>query len=86
MAGYVNPVARQTGEVGSKSRARELGIPFEGSPGPHNAITDVPGVATPINQLIRTVTFRDPVASNRFSQSPSRPSEIVLYGRDCMMR
>jgi len=25
-------------------RARDLGVPFDGSPGPHNAITDVPGV------------------------------------------
>lgn len=28
----------------TKPRARELGIPFEGTPGPFNAITDVPGV------------------------------------------
>ena len=27
-----------------KPRARELGVPFEGQPGPDNAITDVPGV------------------------------------------
>ena len=27
-----------------KPRARELGIPFDGNPGPFNAITDVPGV------------------------------------------
>ncbi len=27
-----------------KPRARELGVPFEGQPGPNNAITDVPGV------------------------------------------
>ncbi len=27
-----------------KPRARDLGVPFEGQPGPHNAITDVPGV------------------------------------------
>lgn len=26
-------------------RARDLGLPFPGTPGPHNAITDVPGVA-----------------------------------------
>ena len=49
MAGYVNPIARQSGEVGSKRRARELGIPFEGSLVFHNAITDFPGVATPID-------------------------------------
>ena len=28
-----------------KPRARDLGIPFDGRPGAHNAITDVPGVA-----------------------------------------
>src|SRR4051794_1409780 len=28
----------------AKPRARDLGVPFEGTPGPHNAITDVPGV------------------------------------------
>lgn len=29
----------------TKPRGRELGLPFPGTPGPHNAITDVPGVA-----------------------------------------
>ena len=29
----------------SKPRARDLGLPFPGTPGPFNAITDVPGVA-----------------------------------------
>jgi D-aminopeptidase len=32
------------GKTGRKPRARELGIPFDGLPGPLNAITDVPGV------------------------------------------
>lgn len=27
-----------------KPRARDLGLPFRGTPGPHNAITDVAGV------------------------------------------
>ena len=27
-----------------KPRARDLGLPFKGSPGRYNAITDVPGV------------------------------------------
>ncbi len=31
-------------QAGSKPRARDLGIPFEGTPGPLNAITDVAGV------------------------------------------
>ncbi|MBS1527891.1 MAG: S58 family peptidase, partial [Bacteroidetes bacterium] len=29
---------------GQKPRARDIGIPFEGTPGQWNAITDVPGV------------------------------------------
>ena len=30
--------------AGAEPRARDLGIPFDGSPGVNNAITDVPGV------------------------------------------
>jgi D-aminopeptidase len=36
----------------SKPRARDLGIPFDGTPGPLNAITDVPGVAVGHTTLI----------------------------------
>jgi L-aminopeptidase/D-esterase-like protein len=35
-----------------KPRARDLGIPFEGTPGPHNAITDVPGVEVGFTTII----------------------------------
>ena len=35
-----------------QARARDLGIPFEGSPGPLNAITDVPGVEVGHKTLI----------------------------------
>jgi L-aminopeptidase/D-esterase-like protein len=35
-----------------KSRARDLGVPFEGTPGPLNAITDVPGVEVGHTTLI----------------------------------
>src|SRR5439155_11544340 len=35
-----------------KPRARELGIPFEGTPGPLNAITDVKGVTVGYTTLI----------------------------------
>ncbi|HTR02901.1 MAG TPA: P1 family peptidase [Thermoanaerobaculia bacterium] len=31
-------------QAADKPRARQLGVPFEGTPGPLNAITDVPGV------------------------------------------
>ena len=34
-------------------RARDLGIPFDGLPGRHNAITDVPGVEVGVETIIR---------------------------------
>ena len=37
---------------GGKLRARGAGIPFDGKPGPANAITDVPGVAVGYTTLI----------------------------------
>jgi hypothetical protein len=33
-----------TMDAQTKPRARDLGVPFEGTPGPLNAITDVAGV------------------------------------------
>jgi L-aminopeptidase/D-esterase-like protein len=36
----------------SKPRARDLGIPFDGTPGPNNAITDVAGVEVGFSTLI----------------------------------
>ena len=36
----------------STTRARDLGIPFEGTPGPDNAITDVAGVKVGHSTLI----------------------------------
>lgn len=41
LADAVQPVSTT---VRNKPRARDLGIPFEGQPGPNNAITDVPKV------------------------------------------
>jgi D-aminopeptidase len=35
-----------------KARARDLGVPFDGTPGPFNAITDVPGVTVGHTTLI----------------------------------
>ncbi len=40
LAGTSGGRAQETSE-----RARDIGIPLEGTPGPLNAITDVPGVA-----------------------------------------
>ncbi len=36
-----------------KPRARDLGVPFDGTPGPLNAITDVPGVTVGFTTLIK---------------------------------
>ncbi|WP_353808609.1 P1 family peptidase [Agromyces sp. SYSU T00194] len=40
------------GAAGSQPRARDLGVPFDGVPGPWNAITDVPGVLVGYETLI----------------------------------
>jgi len=49
LALVVLPAAAQTG---AKTRARDLGIPFDGTPGPLNAITDVKGVEVGHRTLI----------------------------------
>ncbi|MEO8108255.1 MAG: P1 family peptidase, partial [Actinomycetes bacterium] len=36
----------------TNARARDLGITFDGDSGPHNAITDVPGVEVGFTTLI----------------------------------
>lgn len=41
-----------------KVRARDLGIPFEGETGTHNAITDVPGVTVGYSTIIEGKTAR----------------------------
>ena len=49
--GFTSPGLAQTSSPG-KPRARDLGVPFEGVPGPLNAITDVAGVAVGHTTLI----------------------------------
>jgi len=44
--------------VQAEARARDLGIPFEGTPGPLNAITDVPGVEVGQKTLIEGTSVR----------------------------
>lgn len=44
--------------MATKPRARDLGIPFEGTPGPYNAITDVSGVEVGMKTLIEGQTCR----------------------------
>src|SRR5262245_56099986 len=47
------PLMAGAAQPGAKPRARDLGIPFDGSPGKFNAITDVTGVAVGYTTLIR---------------------------------
>ena len=42
-----------TASAQDKPRARDLGIPFDGTPGPLNAITDVRGVEVGVSTIIR---------------------------------
>jgi D-aminopeptidase len=67
-----------------RPRARAMGIPFDGTPGPWNAITDVPGVEVGYETLVRGESVRtgvtgihprgragagDPVTAGFFSQN-----------------
>ncbi|MCM2268961.1 MAG: P1 family peptidase, partial [Thermoanaerobaculia bacterium] len=45
------PARLSAGE--GRPRARDLGVPFDGSPGPLNAITDVAGVAVGHETIVR---------------------------------
>jgi len=46
-------VSASTAAAQSKPRARDLGVPFVGTPGPNNAITDVAGIQVGHTTLIR---------------------------------
>jgi D-aminopeptidase len=50
--GVVAAPAPATGPP-SEARARDLGVPFDGTPGPLNAITDVPGIEVGFKTLVR---------------------------------
>lgn len=45
-------VVLQAIAFGQKPRARDIGVPFDGVPGKHNAVTDVPGVEVGYSTLI----------------------------------
>ena len=47
-----SPLLAQTEAAKASPRARDLGIPFDGTPGPQNAITDVKGVEVGYKTLI----------------------------------
>lgn len=62
-----------------KPRARELGVPFSGSPGPLNATTDVPGVEVGTCEVMSS---RDPSLETRGMQVQIGVTAILPRGRD----
>lgn len=56
-------VANGAGAHAAKPRARDLGISFDGTPGPQNAITDVPGVTVGHTTLIEGESIRTGVTA-----------------------
>ena len=58
-----------------KARARDLGVPFDGTPGPLNAITDVSGVRVAHSTLIRGD------GELRVGEGPVRTGVTVIFPR-----
>ena len=52
LAGTAHRPRVRSGKTSAKPRARDLGVPFDGTPGPLNAITDVAGVTVGHTTLI----------------------------------
>src|SRR5689334_14985283 len=82
-ASIILPICAMTIAAQNRPRARDLGVPFEGTPGPRNAIVDVPGVEVGHKTLIEGDSTRtgvtavwprgkqsnDPVFGGFFSQN-----------------
>lgn len=62
-------------DVSEDPRARDLGIPFEGQPGPLNAITDVPGVE------VGQVTLIEGDGALRVGVGPVRTGVTIIHPR-----
>lgn len=60
---------------GQKPRARDLGIPFEGIPGPFNAITDVNGVEVGHSTIIKGS------GNNKVGEGPVRTGVTAIFPR-----
>src|SRR5271166_5181731 len=52
IAALTAAISAQTVSAQTKPRARDLGVPFDGTPGPNNAITDVKGIEVGHTTLI----------------------------------
>ncbi|MBC6948644.1 hypothetical protein DWB58_12005, partial [candidate division KSB1 bacterium] len=61
----------------NKPRARDLGIPFDGSPGPLNAITDVAGVEVGHTTIISDENAKKPVRTGVTAILP-HPGDLFL--------
>jgi len=74
---------------GIKKRARDLGVPFDGSPGPYNAVTDVEGVAVGHSTIIegegRLVVGEGPVRTGVTAILPRGDNyDPVFAGWSCL--
>ena len=75
LVGVALALTTTLGSAQSRPRARDLGVPFDGSPGPFNAITDVPGVHVGHTTLIRGE------GELRVGQGPVRTGVTVILPR-----
>jgi len=70
-------------DAGAPVRARDLGVPFDGTPGPLNAITDVPGVLVGHTTLIsgagKLVVGHGPIRTGVTAVLPRAPGEMIKH-------
>jgi L-aminopeptidase/D-esterase-like protein len=71
-----------------RSRARDLGVPFDGEPGPLNAITDVEGVLVGHSTIVtgdgELVVGKGPVRTGVTAVLPRRGYDPVFAGWSCL--
>jgi D-aminopeptidase len=73
----------QTMAYAQKPRARDIGIPFEGTPGKYNAITDVKGVEVGFSTIIegqgKNIIGKGPARTGVTAIFPRRQSSVPVY-------
>jgi len=69
--------------LAQKPRAREVGIPFDGTPGKNNAITDVPGVEVGYSTIVsgqgKNVIGKGPVRTGVTAILPRGKTNNPVY-------
>ena len=68
-----------------KKRARDLGLPFEGTPGEYNAITDVEGVEVGFSTIITGESTEDTTEDSDFARTGVTailPSAVLFLQED----